>query len=216
MLFKTALAPVAVLFALLIISLPLGIGKTWVGRQFNPFLTLAEAEHLLGTSTAEHVVETKHHSTSSIGLTALASLQLVTWLTVLVLGAFQHDSVLWPALALTVVWAYTAARLALRPRPTPQFQLLFIFMAHTAGALARLGYPLYLHYSYPEDIGLPQRRDLLAKSLDILIVLLLVVITVSRPLNVPSANVDVAKIVSSARNLFVLVKCANHIAGCRV
>ena len=195
LLFKTALPPAAVLLALLFASLPLGIGKTWFGRQFTPFLTLPEAEHLLGAPAAEPAPKINKHSTSSIVLTTLASFQLVAWLAVLVIEAVHLNSDLWPALALTVVWAYTAARLALRPRPTPQFQLLFVFIAHTAGALIRLGYPMYRHYSYPEEVGLPGHRDTLAMALDLFVVVLLVGTTLSRPLNIPSANVDVTKIV---------------------
>ena len=197
MLFKTALPPAIVLLVIIFASLPLGIGKTWLGRQFTPFLTLTEAEHLLGAPAAEPTLKTNKHSTSSIVLTALASFQLIYWIAFLAIEAIHLTSDIWPALALTVVWAYTVVYLALRPRPTPQFQLLFVFLAHTAGALVRLGYPLYLHYSYPEDVGLPPHRDLLAMTVDLFTVVLLVATTVSRPLNIPSANVDVAKIVSS-------------------
>ena len=197
MLFKTALPSAVVLLVIIFASLPLGIGKTWLGRQFTPFLTLTEAEHLLGAPVAEPTLKTNKHSISSIVLTALASFQLVYWIVFLAIEAIHLTSGLWPALVLTVVWAYTVARLALRPRPTPQFQILFVFLAHTAGALIRLGHPLYLHYSYPEDVGLPPHRDLLAMTVDLFTVVLLVATTASRPLNIPSATIDVAKIVRS-------------------
>ncbi|KAH7106077.1 P-loop containing nucleoside triphosphate hydrolase protein [Auriculariales sp. MPI-PUGE-AT-0066] len=165
----TAAPAIVALVVILITSLPLGIKRTWLGHAFTPFLTLPEAEVLLGMAPTEEqlhdaAISNPKHSPSTIALAVLATSQLVIWTAFAVIAVLHESSTIWPATALAAVWAYAAGRLALSPRPTAQMPLFWIFLAHLCGSIVRLGAPLYVHYSDPLDVPLPQHRDLLAST----------------------------------------------------
>ena len=85
-------------------------------------------------------------------------------------------------------WLYTAIRPITRPTPTPPFEMFALYLILLAGGILQLGGVLFDHSVL--SAPLPSTLAMTALVANLLSILVLLAVTVSMPLAVPSNRVD--------------------------
>ncbi|EJD46367.1 P-loop containing nucleoside triphosphate hydrolase protein [Auricularia subglabra TFB-10046 SS5] len=185
-------AAIALFFAARPVLQAVGLGRA-VTFPFKPFLTLDEAEEILyphdATPDAPPPARSKA-TASGIALSALAGAEAVAW--ILVAAFFVPATTAWAPALIALTWVYSAARLILRPRPTPHYGLLTLWVAHFVLGVIDVGALLFMHAAH--NAPLPEHLAGLARATNLTAVALVVALTVTRPLALPSRHVPVDNI----------------------
>jgi hypothetical protein len=215
--FWGALVPAAFVFLLSVVTIPL---PTWLSNlmrpikePFTPFLTLQEAEALdtaaiaeskaalgeagLGEAdaVAEHVES--RHFWKSLFLSWFALIETLVWLGIASFTIIQDErDLVYVAspFVLALTWLFATVRSIVRPKFTPPYDLLTLYLIYTVFELVSLGAFAYNHRAY--GTPLPPLLILTAHILNLCVVFILVAIVLSMPLAIPSRQVEKAKIVS--------------------
>ncbi|KAG7443764.1 multidrug resistance-associated ABC transporter [Guyanagaster necrorhizus] len=91
-------------------------------------------------------------------------------------------------LLMALTWLYTVVVPVARPSPTPPFDLFTLYLVHFLSGIILLGGSLYETSVY--DLPLPPATLISAYSINLVIVLLVLGVVVSMPLDLPSRQVD--------------------------
>ncbi|KAN0111601.1 hypothetical protein V8E52_008339 [Russula decolorans] len=213
--FWGALVPAAFVFLLSVVTIPL---PTWLSNlmrpikePFTPFLTLQEAEALdtaaiaeskaalgeagLGEAdaVAEHVES--RHFWKSLFLSWFALIETLVWLGIASFTIIQDErDLVYVAspFVLALTWLFATVRSIVRPKFTPPYDLLTLYLIYTVFELVSLGAFAYNHRAY--GTPLPPLLILTAHILNLCVVFILVAIVLSMPLAIPSRQVEKAKI----------------------
>lgn len=214
--FWGALVPAAFVFLLSVVTIPL---PTWfsnltrpIKEPFTPFLTLQEAEALdaaakaaLGEagqdeadSVTEHV-ESKHFWRSLL-LSWFALIETLVWLGVASFTILKNERdpvYVASPFVLALTWLFAAVRPTVRPKMTPPYDLITLYLIYIAFEMVSLGAFAYNYHAY--GTPLPPPLIITAHILNLCVLFILVAIVLSMPLSVPSRRVEKSKIVSLPR-----------------
>ena len=201
--------PAVVFVALVAVSslpLPLPRFLARIRAPFLPTLTLAEAEEFERHAAVEpepppHPVVDSAPRWRTALFASLTLLELVAWLFLGVVHAIvraisaTHASLFTSLPFLTALtWLYALFRVLHRPPVTPPFDLFILYILHLLGGVVILGAQLYI--SATSATPLPPNAVLAAEGVHLGLVLALLALITTLPLNLPSAHVDFDKIVS--------------------
>jgi len=211
--------PAIVFVAIIIVfSLPIPLPRflsnffAIIKSPFLPTLTLDEAEELqrqfneTNTSpsqsenrTVQKVIEKAPKWRTGL-FWFLAFIEVGGWLVVAILKTIHatrlstSDIRLYLPFLAAATWVYALVRVIHTPPLTPPFDLFILTIFHLLGRVLTLGGQLYTN----QTIGtkLPSKNILVAEGVDLGIITIFLTLIMFLPLNVPSADVDPAKIVS--------------------
>jgi hypothetical protein len=153
----------------------------------------------------------------------LTFVELGAWFVVGIMKAIHavrhipttHSFDLLPFIPLLVwiTWVYAFARILHRPPVTPPYDLFMLFILHLTGGVLTLGGQLYSARTLGSPI--PSEKVLTAESVHIGILIALLSLIVSLPLNIPRAPLETEKPVSrSGNNLCMIhynvISCTAH------
>jgi hypothetical protein len=175
-----------------------------IGSPFQRYLTLHEAE-AIDLATLDDGEEVGH---------VVKVLKLVpVWRTVVFAFVGIVQSFCWVAYGsyilysdrghlwrgafsffVAISWLYTAIRPITRPTPTPPFDMFALYLILLAGGILQLGGVLFDHSVL--SAPLPSTLAMTALIANLLSILVLLAITVSMPLGVPSNRVNPKDIVN--------------------
>lgn len=207
----TALAPVALVFALCIVSLPVPGPARWIigvlKSPFNTYLTLHEAEALAASAApSDKVNEDISYSNETlvavplwrtVVLSWISLLQTLVWLGVGSFLLMDERTAVWAAICPMLVaasWLYATARPVLRPTATPPYDLFCLFIIQLISAILLLGGVLFDHNA--SGSPLPPTFVILGLVANLVAVLVLVVVVINMPVGVPSEHVKKEEIVN--------------------
>lgn len=210
-----------ILVFLLPIPLPRLVSKVLarIRAPFLPSLTVSEAEELERQFALEDSSETprfEHPATNAVApqwrtalFTVLIFIELAAWLVlgvVHVVHATRHasagDFLQWIPLLISITWAYAFVRLLHRPPVTPPYDIFVLFILHLAGSVLTLGGQLYSSRTLGSP--LPSRRVIAAESVHLGILVILLTLIVSLPLNVTTKPLDTKTPVSRTRIILTM------------
>jgi hypothetical protein len=207
--------PAIVFVALVIVSsLPVPIPRlvskvlARIRAPFLPTLTVSEAqelEHQFAVEDASETTPSEQLSTHVAAprwrttlFAALALIELTAWLALGItnaIHAIRHapatplvDFLQWIPLLISITWAYAFARLLHRPPITPPYDLFILFIFHLVGGVVTLGGQLYA--SRTLGTPLPSDKVIAVESVHLGILVTLLALIVSLPLNVQVKPVD--------------------------
>ena len=212
-----AFIPAAFVFVLCVASIPI---PTWLSNLvrpvrvlFVPFLTLQEAEALDVADAAEskavlgEVVQGEpeavieqvepHHFWKPLFLSWIALIETLSWLGVASFNIIQdqRDPVyIASSFVFALIWLFATLRPILRPKPTPSYDLLVLYLIYFIAEVVSLGAFAYNKHAYGTPF--PDALTLAAHTLNLGALLILIAIVFSMPLAIPSRRVDKEKIVS--------------------
>ena len=213
--FWGAFIPAAFVFVLCVAAIPI---PTWLSNNirpvkslFVPFLSLQEAEALDVADAAESkaglgqvgepeaVIEQvePHHFWKPLLLSWIALLETLAWLGVASFNVIQDQSdpvyVVSP-FVFALIWLFATLRPIRRPKPTPSFDLLVLYLICFIVEVVSLGTFVYNKNAYGTPF--PDTLTVTAHVLNLGALLVLIAIVFSMPLAIPSRRVDKEKIVS--------------------
>ena len=209
--------PAAFVFVFCVASIPI---PTWltdligpIRALFVPFLTLPEAEALDLADAAEYnaifgeVTQSEpeavneqvepRHFWKTLFLSCIALIETLAWLGVASFNAIQdqQDPVhVVSSFVSALTWLFATLRPILRPKPTPSFDLLVLYLIHFVAEVVSIGEFVLNKQAY--GTPLPNTLALTAHILHLGALLILIAIVFSMPLAIPSRRVDKEKIVS--------------------
>jgi hypothetical protein len=215
--FWGAIIPAAFVFLLCVITIPV---PTWLSIlirplkvRLTPFLTLQEAEALDaaaasaskaapgegGQDEPEAVTEQVEPGLfwKPLFLSWIALIETLIWLGIASYTIIQDQSnpvLIASPFVFALTWLFATVRPIVRPVPTPPYDLFTLYLLYTVVELVSLVAFAYNKHAY--DIPLPPTLTLTAHILNLVALLILIAITLSMPLAIPSNRVDKAKIVS--------------------
>ena len=205
----SALVPTAYILLVCLASTPLPTTLKRVlrviGRPFQNFLTLPEAEALLSDEPHSDDLPA---NTSAVPLwrTVLLSLvALAETLAWLVLGSYRfavQPESLWEDLQPFIIaasWLYATCRPIASPTATPPYDLFAMYCLRLAFDLLAFGGVLYDHTVYEDP--LPGAWAIAGHLLNLVALCVLLAVTFGMPLAVPSHYVKPEDIVRTASNL---------------
>jgi hypothetical protein len=141
-------------------------------RPFITFLTIEEAEtriypNINASNNTNHSSITRKRSWRTVALGVLALFEALGWCSVAIytytissIDPYSMDAnYWWNSVIMSVAWAYCAYRPLLRPKLTPMYDCLTIYIV--AGILATLHLSRYIYISYVINVAL-SRDSLLA------------------------------------------------------
>jgi hypothetical protein len=202
-----ALLPAVLVTAYLVLSLPLPapLRQIWdyIIEPFRTYITLPEAEVVLSGASVASAAEVRHKTTRATPawrtavLSACALIPALAWagLASFALASRLEDITTWtliqPFLP-AVAWAYAAILPVLNPRPTPAYELFALYVLQLIGGVLVLGGALFdarlgdaLHLS---------KAVLIGHIADVVASLLLLLVSLSTPIALPSERVEKAEI----------------------
>jgi hypothetical protein len=180
---------------------------------FDPFLTLQEAEALDVADAAEskavlgEVVQGEPEAVieqveprqlwKPLLLSWIALIETLAWLGVASFNVVQdqRDPVyVVSSFAFAFTWLFATLRPILRPKPTPSFDLLVLYLICFIVEVVSLGTFIYNKNAYGTPF--PDTLTLVAHILNLDALFVLIALVFSMPLAIPSRRVDKDKIVS--------------------
>ena len=209
--------PAAFVFVLCVASIPIPTRLSNlicpVRALFVPFLTLQEAEALDLADAAEsnaifgEVTQSEpealneqvdpRHFWKTLFLSCIALIETIAWLSVASHNAIQdqQDPVrVVSSFVSALTWLFATLRPILRPKPTPSFDLLVLYLIHFVAEVVSLGEFVFNKHAY--GTPLPNTLALTAHILHLGALFILIAIVFSMPLAIPSRRVDKENIVS--------------------
>ncbi|KAH9081540.1 hypothetical protein EDB83DRAFT_2214476 [Lactarius deliciosus] len=213
--FLGAFIPAAFVFVLCVSSIPI---PTWLSNLirpvkslFVPFLTLEEAEALDVADAAESkavlgeveqgepeaVIEQVEpgHFWKPLFSSWIALIETLAWLGVASFNIIQdqRDPIyVASSFVFALTWLFATLRPILRPKPTPSFDLLVLYLIYFIAEVVSLGAFAYNKHAYGTPF--PDTLTLAAHTLNLGALLILIAIVFSMPLAIPSRRVDKEKI----------------------
>ncbi|KAI0257019.1 hypothetical protein BJV78DRAFT_1272168 [Lactifluus subvellereus] len=214
--FWGAVIPAAFVFLLCLIAIPV---PTWLSnlirpikRHSTPFLTLQEAEALDVAAASESKAalgEGGQGEPEAVGgeqvesglfwkpllLSWIALIETLVWLGIASFTIIQdqRDPVYVASpFVFALTWLFATVRPIVRPTPTPPFDLFTLYLIHTVVELVSLA--SFAYNKHAHDTPLPLALTFVAHILNLAVLLILVTITLSMPLAIPSNRIDKAKI----------------------
>lgn len=199
-----ALVPCAFVFLVCITIIPppaiirrvLDVLKT----PFRPFLTLREAEIL---NTGEKIENVPQDEASAVPLwrtLVLSLIALTETLAWLALGSYHlviAPEDIWSDLrpfAIALSWLYATCRPVICPTATPPFDLFAFYFLRVAGDVLSFGGELYDHTVMGDP--LPAKWVIAFQVVNLVAGVVLLLVVLSMPLDVPSSRVNPEDIVS--------------------
>lgn len=198
------------------IPLPRPVAKFFavIRAPFLPTLTVSEAQELEHQFALEDSGEARRSEQLPSSNTAprwrsalfvfLALVEFVAWLVVGVVSAIRairnvpasrsFHFLPYIPLLVSFTWAFALARLLHRPPKTPPYDLFILFILHLAGGVLNLAGQLYT--ARTSGTPFPSDRVIAAESVHLGILVVLLVLIVSLPLNEPIEPVDEVTVVS--------------------
>ena len=192
---------------------------------FDPFLTLQEAEALDVADAAEskavlgEVVQGEPEAVieqveprqlwKPLLLSWIALVETLAWLGVASFNAIQdqRDPVdVVSSFAFALIWLFATLRPILRPKPTPSFDLLVLYLICFIVEVVSLGTFIYNKNAYGTPF--PDTLTLAAHILNLVALFVLITLVFSMPLAIPSRRVDKDKIVSWSAGSLLRVHCS--------
>jgi hypothetical protein len=169
-----------------------------IGTPFQRYLTLREAEainiaalddgeemgHLVKVSTFVPVWRT-------LVFVFVGIVQSFCWVADGSYMLYSDPEHLWRgafSFLVAISWLYTTIRPITRPTPTPPFDMFALYLILLVGAILRLGGVLFDHNVL--SAPLPSTLAMTSLVANLLSILVLLAVTVSMPLAVPSNSVD--------------------------
>jgi hypothetical protein len=219
--FWGAFIPAAFVFVLCVASIPIPTCQ-WLSNfirpvkaLFVPFLTLQEAEALdvadaaeskaglgevaQGEPGSEALIEQvePRHFWKPLFLSWIALIETLAWLGVASFNIIQdqRDPVyVASSFVFALTWLFATLRPILRPKPTPSYDLLVLYLIYFIAEVASLGAFVFNRHAYGTPF--PNALALAVHVLNLGALLILIAIVFSMPLAIPSRRVDKEKIVS--------------------
>ncbi|KAH9035079.1 hypothetical protein EDB84DRAFT_1561273 [Lactarius hengduanensis] len=213
--FLGAFIPAAFVFVLCVSSIPI---PTWLSNLirpvkslFVPFLTLEEAEALDVADAAESkavlgeveqgepeavIAQVEPgHFWKPLFSSWIALIETLAWLGVASFNVIQdqRDPIyVASSFVFVLTWLFATLRPILRPKPTPSFDLLVLYLIYFITEVVSLGAFVYNKHAYGTPF--PDTLTLAAHALNLGALLILIAIVFSMPLAIPSRRVDKEKI----------------------
>lgn len=195
----SAIAPAVLVAVFAIHRIPLpGPLKKVTGifkSPFKRFLTLSEAEQL---DTGEDGAGERNDERKkaplwlTLVLSWTALLETVAWMVVAAYKLTIDDDVdvweAWRAVLLAFSWLYASIKPIFKPKTTPHYDLFALYIVHILGAILVFGGVFFDHDVFGDP--LPKKHVIALYALNLVAVASLLLITLSRPLAVPSAKVN--------------------------
>jgi hypothetical protein len=207
-----ALLPAALVAVLLVLALPLPAPLrplwTYVAGPFRTYITLPEAEAYLAGASVASAAEVRHTTArraSGWRTAALCLFALVPALGWAGVASFNlalrsDEPIAWAdvqPVVLAGVWVYAALRTVIAPTPTPAYGLFTLYALQFLGGIVVLGGMAY-GARIGEGVYLPT-GILVGHIADVIASVVLLLVSLSTPMAIPSVNVkeaDVGKSVS--------------------
>jgi hypothetical protein len=128
-------------------------------------------------------------------LVSLALLESLVWIFVGSLEIFNAPKPIYVAQAYVTAlsWLYATVRPVARSVKTAPYDLFILFFVHLVTEALQLGGIIYENTVY--NVELPPPAALAAHLLNLIVVLVVLVLVMSIPVNIPSSRVDRSKIV---------------------
>jgi len=205
-----SLPPFILIFAVLSLALPISLPRpvqeftSAIKRPFTRFLPLAEAEALLQANTAQPEGEPSVQVASKPNvplwrttlLSGLALVESLSWLIIasyrLVSSAGSLDHYIIPPFLIFASWGPAVILPVIRPTLTPPYDLFALYLLQFVMASFRLGAIWYDQVT----LEIPAYTwDVVGSTANLAVVLGLLVVVLRMPLNLPSDQADVEKIV---------------------
>lgn len=200
------------------LSQPVRRVKDWATSPFASFVSIADAEaYLYEDATSEDVVRVdedeeakvkRRVNQASVKVTLVLSwfgvLETVAWMGI---GSFKLAEVdagsgvpwdAWTSVFIALSWAYAAAKPMLKPQATPSYDLFAFYVLQLVLGGLRLGGEFYDWNVY--QLPLPSTLTVVANVLNLVVIMALLAVVLSLPVNVPSKYVDPNEIVSLKYN----------------
>ena len=211
-----ALSPASLVILFLIVHLPFPSfikGTKWINNPLEPLMDLREAEALddstsgvektMNTSTgiAEPTTPRPLRLAIVIVLSVTALLEIGSWIAIATY-ALAIDGVndgasdfgrAWRALVVAITWLYAATIPLTRPSATSNYRLFSLYLVHLLGSALVVGGEVldYIDGLVPKSSILPV---IVAQALNAAILVGLVLVQLSRPLDYPRSGKEKAEI----------------------
>ena len=144
----------------------------------------------------------------AITLSSISVVQIVVWTAI---GTYKFatlsldkgwgwDSASWSSiwdairpLIISTTWIFAAVKPMVKPTITAPFDLFVLYVAHFLGAVLTIGRIIFDHQIY--GVPLPPTLFVAAYILNLVAIVFLILIVLSRPVGVPSRKIDKSEIV---------------------
>lgn len=209
----------AVLVGLIILSTlpfpipkPISRARARLKAPFLPAISQREAEAVFASPDVqpsnelplgeedEAVLKPPRWRTALYG--TVAALQFLGWTVFGVLHTVRNDvPVPWTHFLVAFSWAFAFVRVLHRPTVTARYDLFMLFGLDLLCGALRLGGQLYDMAVW--GIPLPDRMDLIAEIVDVVLTLVVLVLTVNQPMYTPGKYVNKDEIVRVIPPLFL-------------
>lgn len=196
---------VLITFAVLLSKLPFPASfKSFIEhltRPFKDFLTLEEAEAIIGGQSTQARGLTRGneiHGRISRHAIVVSSMSLIAGGMWLGLGSSRLVKLpkswfAWSCIVTAIPWIYSALHPIVRPTATPPYDLFWLFVVKLAASALYLGGILYDSYVFGRPF--PATFESAILLLDSFTILVVIGVILTLPLNVPSPSVDKKTIV---------------------
>jgi len=209
----SAFVPAAIVFFLCLCSVPVPRPArrifAIIGSPFRTYLTLHEAEAIdINVVSGDKVLD-REEAETVLEISKVVPL----WRTVVFAFVGIVESFCWVAYGsyqiyndpddicrgvlsflLATSWLYTVVRPIARPTATSPQDMFALYLALLSGAILQLGGVLFDHSVL--EAPLPSKTTLFGLITNLLVIVVLLGMVVSMPLDIPSIRVDVKEIVS--------------------
>ncbi|KAJ7591990.1 P-loop containing nucleoside triphosphate hydrolase protein [Mycena floridula] len=205
-----AIIPLLLVFALSIpafrIRLPDSFKKVFIATKsnFTPFLSLHEAEALdLDAANSAHDDDSEQRIFvaevvplwRTIIFALLGLTEALFWFAIGSYNLITDETSSWPgirAFLIALVWLYTVVRPVIYPSATVSIGLFATYCMQLLAGMVQFGGAFFAHTVQGDP--LPSGPTLGAYTANLVIILVLLIVTLSMPLNLPSSRVSPADI----------------------